>query len=764
MSIDTRPGDKVIALAGNPNVGKSTVFNQLTGSRQHTGNWPGKTVSVARGQYTFRGQRVSLVDLPGTYSLLAHSAEEEVARDFLCFDRPDGVVVVCDATCLSRNMNLVLQTLEITDRVIMCVNLLDEASKKHLSVDLPALSARLGVPVIGTAARSKKGLRQLEEAIAALPPHAPPGGAQPGAGGGERPKADGKSPKPAGGREPGAGKGKKGRPAGHGPEPDGAWRADENGPEPGGRPVWDRQAAGCPVRYSAPLEHAVSLVQPAVEAALHGRLNSRWVTLRLLEGDPSLRQKLDQALGTSLSEDGAVHTALAGARQYLLEHAIPPDQVADTLVSCLVLRGEELCEGVLTGQGDAAYARDRKWDRWLLSRRAGIPLMLLLLCLVLWITLVGANYPSSWLSAGFDWLGGRLSLWFDELGAPGWLHGLLLDGMYRVLSWVIAVMLPPMAIFFPLFTLLEDFGYLPRVAFNLDSFFQRANACGKQALTMCMGFGCNAVGVTGCRIIDSPRERLIAVLTNNFVPCNGRFPALITLVSLFFIGAGSGLFSTAASALALTAILVFGVLMTLLVSKLLSGTLLRGVPSSFTLELPPYRVPQFGKVLLCSLRDRTLFVLGRAAVVAAPAGLLIWAMANVTVGDLSLLAHCAQFLDPLGRLMGMDGVILMAFILGFPANEIVIPLMIMAYLSQGSLLELGMPQLHALLLDNGWTWVTALCVMLFSLLHWPCSTTCFTIYKETHSVKWTAIAVLLPTGIGIACCMLVHAVCTLAGF
>ncbi len=720
MHIDKRKGDKVIALAGNPNVGKSTVFNQLTGMNQHTGNWPGKTVSVAQGQYEFDGVRTILVDIPGTYSLMAHSAEEEVARDFLCFGDLDGVVVVCDATCLARNMNLVLQTLEITDRAVVCVNLLDEAAKKHMAVNLKQLSKNLGVPVVGTSARSKKGLRQLQEAIAALPP------------------------------KPAASPRKAGVPA-----------AD---PRKAGVLSTGLPTVGPVVRYTTPIEEAVAMVQPAVEGVLNGKLNSRWVTLRMLESDPALQQKIDDYAGTPLLENEAVREALENALGYLLEHAITPDRVADYLVSCLVLRGEELCEGVLTGCDKQSYARDRKWDRVLMSKHTGIPLMILLLCLVLWITLVGANYPSGWLSAGFDWLGAKLSGWFDSMHAPAWLHGLLLDGMYRVLSWVIAVMLPPMAIFFPLFTLLEDFGYLPRVAFNLDKYFQKASACGKQALTMCMGFGCNAVGVTGCRIIDSPRERLIATLTNSFVPCNGRFPTLITLVTLFFIGIGGGLFSSAASALALTAIIVFGVLMTLLVSKLLSKTLLRGVPSSFTLELPPYRVPQVGKVLVRSLFDRTLFVLGRAVVVAAPAGLLIWGMANLTVGDASVLTHCANFLDPLGRLMGMDGVILMAFILGFPANEIVIPLMIMAYLSQGSLLDLGLPELHTLLVQNGWTWVTALCTMLFSLMHWPCSTTCFTIYKETHSRKWTALAVLLPTAIGMVCCILVSTVCRLVGF
>ena len=269
---------------------------------------------------------------------------------------------------------------------------------------------------------------------------------------------------------------------------------------------------------------------------------------------------------------------------------------------------------------------------------------------------------------------------FHWMNAPEWLHGVLVLGVYRVLAWVVSVMLPPMAIFFPLFTLLEDLGYLPRVAFNLDHQFKKCGSCGKQALTMCMGFGCNAAGVTGARIIDSPRERLIAILTNNFVPCNGRFPTIIAIISMFFIGAVTLPFQSALSALMLTGVIVLGVFMTFAVSRLLSGTLLKGVPSSFALELPPYRRPQIGKVIVRSIFDRTLFVLGRAIAVAAPAGLIIWVMANVSVGGASLLSHCAGFLDPFARLLGMDGIILMAFILGFPANEIVVPIMIMAYI------------------------------------------------------------------------------------
>jgi ferrous iron transport protein B len=324
-------------------------------------------------------------------------------------------------------------------------------------------------------------------------------------------------------------------------------------------------------------------------------------------------------------------------------------------------------------------------------------------------------------------------------------------------------MLPPMAIFFPLFTLLEDLGYLPRVAFNLDKSFKRACACGKQALTMCMGFGCNAAGVVGCRIIESPRERLIAMITNNFVPCNGRFPTLIAIITMFF-AAAAGPLGSAVSALGLVGVILIGIFMTLLVSKLLSKTLLKGLPSSFTLELPPYRKPQILRVIGRSLLDRAMFVLGRAAAVAAPAGLVIWMMANVDINGLSLLAHAAGFLDPFARLLGLDGVILMAFILGFPANEIVIPLVILSYMATGSLTELSsLTELRALLISHGWTWLTAVCVMLFSLMHWPCGTTCWTIRKEAQSWKWTAVSFLVPTAAGIVICFIIASLARLMG-
>ena len=692
-----RPDDRIVALAGNPNVGKSTVFNALTGLRQHTGNWPGKTVTSAQGRCERGGRGYVLVDLPGTYSLMAHSAEEEVARDFLCFGGADGAVVVCDATCLERNLNLVLQTLELQPRTVVCVNLLDEAERKGVRVELEGLSRRLGVPVVGAAAGRGEGLEALMAAVEGV----------------------------------------------------------ISAPEPP-TPV--------PVRYPPPVEFAVASLRPLLEPRLRGRLPARWTALRLLEGDGAFLDRLSAALEWDPRADAALWGAVEEARADLERQGLGGGAWCERVVSALVETAEAIGAASVTQLRSAAGRREQRLDRLLTSRATGIPLMLLLLAGVLWLTITGANYPSQLLSDGLFWVQDRLSDLFAYLNAPAWLHGALVLGVYRVLAWVVSVMLPPMAIFFPLFTLLEDFGYLPRVAFVLDHAFQRAKACGKQALTMCMGFGCNAAGVVGCRIIDSPRERLIAILTNNFVPCNGRFPTLIAIITMFFVGTSGGPGRGLLAALLLTGVVLLGVFLTFGVSRLLSGTLLRGVPSSFTLELPPYRRPRIGQVVVRSVLDRTLFVLGRAAAVAAPAGLLIWLCANVQVGGDSILNWCTGFLDPFARLLGLDGVILMAFLLGFPANEIVIPIIIMAYLSTGSLLEFdSLDALRQLLVDHGWTWLTAVCTMLFSLMHWPCSTTCLTIGKETKSAKWTLLSIAIPTGIGMAVCFLVASAARLLG-
>lgn len=689
--------DKVIALAGNPNVGKSTVFNSLTGLKQHTGNWPGKTVTNAQGKCVHKDRGFIMVDIPGTYSLMANSVEEEVARDFICFGNPDATIVVVDATCLERNLNLVLQTIEITSNVIVCVNLMDEAKRKGITVDLTKLSLLLGVPCIGTSASIGEGLDILMDTIYNLTNN----------------------------------------------------KIKTN-------PI--------KIKYNESIEASLSIIVNTLNTLNINNLNLRWLALKLLEDDKTLLESINKYLNLDILSIDSVNDSIIKSRELLNYNNIDTDALRDDIVSILISKCEKLSRSVTSFNNLEYNSRDRKIDKYLTSKKFGIPLMILLLAIIFWITISGANVPSALLADGLFWIQDRLTEFFLWLGTPHWVEGVLVQGIYRVLAWVISVMLPPMAIFFPLFTLLEDLGYLPRVAFNLDNFFKKCSACGKQALTMCMGFGCNAAGIIGCRIIDSPRERLIAIITNNFVPCNGRFPTLIAIISMFFVGMFTGPFQSILSTLILTSVILLGVFMTFIISKILSKTILKGIPSSFTLELPPYRKPQIGKVLVRSIFDRTLFVLGRAIVIAAPAGLVIWIMANISVGDLSLLSYCANFLDPFAHLIGLDGYILMAFILGFPANEIVIPIILMSYTASGTIFELdNIVHLRELLVANGWTWVTAVSVMLFSLMHWPCSTTCLTIKKETQSWKWTALSFLIPTATGIVICFVFNTVVKLLG-
>ena len=618
-------GRIVAALAGNPNVGKSSIFNALTKMHQHTGNWTGKTVALAQGTYQYGGKEFLLVDLPGTYSLNARSEEEKIARDYICSGQADILLVVCDATCLERGLHLLSQITRLEDvkdhgtPIILCVNLCDEARRKGIAIDFSLLEDVLQIPVIPCCSRDKKSMEQI------------------------------------------------------------------------------RQAA-------------------------------------------------------------------ADSYEQLFFY------------DCLDFSPKALANQTVLGCSLSCRKSDDRIDRIVTGKITGKLIMIGLLLFIFWLTMSGANYPSRILWNSLFQLEGKLADGMAFLHAPEWLTGCVVYGIYRVLAWVISVMLPPMAIFFPLFTLLEDLGYLPRAAYNMDRAFEKCKSCGKQCLTMAMGFGCNAAAVVGCRIIDSPRERLIAVLTNSMIPCNGRFPTLFTLITLFFTaGLGGTMFGSFRAALCLTGVILLGVLASLAASWLLSHTLLRGIPSFFTLELPPYRRPQIGKVLVRSIFDRTLFVLGRAVAIAAPAGLLIWILANVSyVGaengffalasqtvssNPTLLSILTGFFDPFGRLLGLDGVILVGFILGFPANEIVLPIILMAYLQSGMLIEMEDSHvLSQLLLAHGWTWQTAVSMLIFSLFHWPCSTTVLTIKKETGSWKWTALSILLPTVLGVFLCMTVTAV------
>lgn len=682
-----KDNNRIIALAGNPNVGKSTVFNALTGLHQHTGNWPGKTVSNASGYFTFNNLTYKIYDLPGIYSILAHSEEEFVARDFICFGGSDVVVIVCDAGCLMRNLNLVLQVCEITDKVVVCVNLLDEAKKKKIDVDLNKLSELLGVRVVGTSARSNVGLDELLSNIDL---------------------------------------------------------------------TFGESRKSKKVKYNQYVEYAIKVISDAIILD-DNSINKRWVALNLLRDDELLRDKIEEELMIDLSDE-KIDNSIKQARTLLLDGDITINEIDDVLTESINNEASLISSKVVSYLNEDYDKRDRKLDKILTRKLTGIPIMIILFAFIFWLTIAGSNYPSMLLQNVLFKFENVLFNFFSYLHIPNFVNEALTHGVYRVLAWVVSVMLPPMALFFPLFTILEDIGYLPRIAFNVDGIFKKCKTCGKQALTMAMGFGCNAVGVSGCRIIDSPRERLIAILTNSFVPCNGRFPILISIITMFLVGVEGGFWNSLLGVLILMMVIGFGIFMTFVTSSVLSKTLLKGVPSSFTLELPPYRRPQYGKVIVRSIFDRTLFVLGRAITVAIPAGLVIWCLANININGGSLLSILSNVLDPLGKLLGMDGVILLAFILAFPANEIVIPIIIMSYMSTGNLVDISnLSTLREVLVSNGWTWVTAVSVMLFSLMHWPCSTTCLTVKKETSSIKWTILSIVIPTFCGVVICLIFNA-------
>ena len=667
-----------VALAGNPNVGKSTVFNALTGLKQHTGNWTGKTVDVFSGSCNFGDKLIEITDIPGTYSLVPHSKEESVARDFLCFSEFEKILVVCDATSLERNLFFVHQILELGKETVVCVNLLDEAKKKNIEINITLLEYELGVKVIGTTARKNQGIDEIKEIL-----------------------------------------------------------TNRNKLNP-------RR-----VKYSEEIEHAIEYIYPVLFKMSLKNLNKRWLSLRLLDSEDEFFVILKDFLGYDIRNNSSVKSAVDKAMHYLKEKGIEKEKLKETITESLYEKSQKVLENISLTKSEESKT-DLKIDKFITGKYTSYLVMFLMLFIIFYITITGANIPSALLMRFFNVSEGLIYNFLNDSGVSAFVNDMLIKGGYRVLGWVVSVMLPPMAIFFPLFTILEDSGVLPRIAYVLDNKFQKSGTCGKQALTICMGFGCNCVGVTGARIIDSKRERLLAILTNSFTPCNGRFPALIKIISLFLITqVSSG--SEVLSALVLSVLIVFSLCVTLLISNILSKTLLKGEKSHYILELPSYRRPQFSKIVTRSLVSRTALVLGRAAIVAFPAGIVIWLLINL--GEKTFLDNIIGAFAPLGNLLGMDGEILVSFLLGVPANEIVLPLCLMIYSDNNELLSIENSEVISnILIENGWTLKTAISFMLFSVFHFPCATTMLTIFKETKSLKWLAISILLPTALGVIIC------------
>lgn len=676
-----------IALAGNPNVGKSTIFNALTNSHQHTGNWPGKTVVNATGHYKDGNDHYTIYDLPGTYSLISHSKEEKTARDFLCFNNDiDVTVVVCNAQSLERSLNLALQILEITPNVILVINLMDEAKKKNININTKKLHTILNIPIITTTATYNKGLDELKKAISIA--------------------------------------------------------------------VSKKNTKKFHIQYNPKLSSSITKINKYLKDIPHSKWLSRTFLTSSKEDVTLLLKKIKL---TKNQEELLIKTIKQ--EQANLSNLDLNYQIA----SAILKQTSSISKEVITKNNSNSNNRDRKIDKIITSKKWGIPIMLLILFFLFWLTISASNYPSEILSNFLFGLEDKLYKILFFL--PTSIRNILIFGVYKTTAWVVGVMLPPMMIFFPLFTILEDIGLLPRIAFNMDNMFSKCQTCGKQCLTMCMGIGCNAVGVTGARIIDSKRERLLAIITNSFMPCNGRYPLIISVITMFLIGGSKGIHSTFITALILVIILLISILITFITCNILSKYFLKGEKSAFILELPDYRHIRLSKIILTSICQRTIFVLGRAILIAAPAGFILYLITNFSINGNSILQIISTILDTPAKYLGLDGVILMAFFLGIPANEIVLPIIIMTYLQTNSLTSYDtLESLKRILVENGWTTLTAICFIIFTVFHFPCSTTLLTIKKETNSLFYTFISFITPLIIGIILCLIVNLIAKLLIF